>query len=480
MALGIIRTKVIAVLLGPSGVGLFGLFNSVADLARTVAEVGINQSGVRQIAEACGSNDVQRIAVTVTTLRRAALLFGCVGAILLAVLCRPVARLTFGNEHYAGGVLLLSLTVLFGTVSEAQRALIQGMRRIGDIAQLSVLGAFFGTIFSIPLVYYFGERGVVYSIVCVAGMGVVTSWWYARKVKVERVPMAYNQVSGEAAALLKLGIVLMACSLLPLAVAYAIRIIVQHKLGLDAAGFYQAAWALSILYVNFILQAMGMDFYPRLTAASKDNMQCNRMMNEQTEVGLLLAGPGLLGTLTVAPLVIHLFYSAKFGPAVELLRWNCLGMIVQVATWPIATLQLAKGRGNLFFWTQFAGSALYVLLTWIGVKFWGLNGAAIAFCGMIAVQYLISYWVARRLSGFSYTIVNRKLGLLFVALLAAVFLSWYALPFVVATALGVAITMVTGIYSLRLLCALIPVERMPRPARKIIELFRPAASDPGD
>jgi PST family polysaccharide transporter len=480
IALRIIRTKVIAVMLGPAGMGLFGLFNSIADLSRTVSELGINQSGVRQIAEANGGDDACRIALVVTTLRRVALLFGCAGAVVLAVLCKPVARLTFGNEHYAGAVLLLSLTVLFGTVSEAQTALIQGMRRIGDLARLSILGGIFGTLFSIPLVYFFRERGVVYSIVCVAGMGVVTSWWYARKVKVERVPMSYNQVYGEAAGLLKLGLVLMLCSIMPLAVAYAVRIIVQHKFGLAAAGYYQAAWALGVLYINFILQAMGMDFYPRLTAASKDNTKCNRMMNEQTEVGLLLAGPGVLGTLTVAPLVIHLFYSAKFGPAVELLRWNCLGMIFQVVSWPIATLQLAKGRGKLFFCTEFSTGALNVLLTWIGVKLWGLNGTAIAFCGMITVHYLISYGVARRLSGFHLSPINLRLGLLFVTLITAVFVIWYALSFFAATALGVVVTMVTGVYSLRLLCALMPVEKMPGPARKVIGFFRPASPEPED
>jgi PST family polysaccharide transporter len=221
---------------------------------------------------------------------------------------------------------------------------------------------------------------------------------------------------------------------------------------------------------------MGMDFYPRLTAASKDNARCNQMMNEQTEVGLLLAGPGVLGTLTIAPLVIHLFYSAKFGPAVELLRWNSLGMLLQVVCWPIATLQLAKGRGNLFFWTQFAVSALCVLLTWVGVNLWGLTGAAVAFCGMMFAQFLISYLVARRISGFQYATVNRKLSLLFTALCTIVFLSWYVLSFAIATTLGIATTLVAGFYSLRLLCSLVPIEKMPRPARVIINLFHLAPS----
>src|ERR1700754_2120152 len=56
----IVRNKAMAVLLGPQGVGLLGLFNSIADLAQTIAGMGIQDSGVRQIAEAAGSGDAQR------------------------------------------------------------------------------------------------------------------------------------------------------------------------------------------------------------------------------------------------------------------------------------------------------------------------------------------------------------------------------------------------------------------------------------
>lgn len=77
---------------------------------------------------------------------------------------------------------------------------------------------------------------------------------------------------------------------------------------------------------------MGTDFYPRLTAVAEDNAQCNRLVNEQTEVGLLLAGPGILATLALAPLVLVIFYSSRFVAAVGVLRWICLGTLLQVVT----------------------------------------------------------------------------------------------------------------------------------------------------
>src|ERR1043166_1543523 len=153
LAFGIVRTKAMALLLGPSGVGLIGLYSSIADLTRSVAGLGINSSGVRQIAEAVGSGDTERIARTVLTLRRLAFLSGALGALLLVILCKPVSWLTFGDFKHAGAVALLALVAFFGDISAAQAALVQGMRRIGDLARLNILGALFGTVFSIVIVY---------------------------------------------------------------------------------------------------------------------------------------------------------------------------------------------------------------------------------------------------------------------------------------------------------------------------------------
>ena len=93
------------------------------------------------------------------------------------------------------------------------------------------------------------------------------SWWYSRKVRVAPPRADTREVRSEATALLKLGLAFMASGLLMMGAAYAVRIIVLRNAGLEAAGLYQAAWTLGGLYVGFVLQAMGADFYPRLVGA---------------------------------------------------------------------------------------------------------------------------------------------------------------------------------------------------------------------
>jgi PST family polysaccharide transporter len=459
----IIRVKVMALLLGPAGYGLMGLYGSIADLTQNIAGMGINNSGVRQIAEAAGSGEKERIALTATVLRRTSFFLGILGAVLLAVFSRQISIVTFGGDQHTAAVALLSLAVFFNLVSAGQGALIQGMRRISDLAKMGVLGALFGTIMSIPIVYFLREKGVAPSLVAIAMMSIITSWWFSRKVNIQVPAMTFSQVKQEAASLLKLGFAFMASGLLTAGAAYAVNILVLRMVGLGGAGYYQSAWTLGGLYVGFILSAMGADFYPRLTAVNKDNSECNRIVNEQAQVSLLMAGPGVIATLTFSPIVITLFYSAEFSGAVEILRWFCLGMALRVIIWPMSFIIVAKGERTLFLGADLAWTLVNVGLSLIFLRYFGLNGAGIAFFGSYIFHGLIIYLIVRQLSGFRWSSANRQTALLFLISIAVVFCGFYLLPFWFATAIGILVALVSSVYSIRVLLNLVPLDRIPRP-----------------
>ena len=253
----------------------------------------------------------------------------------------------------------------------------------------------------------------------------------------------------------------MASAVLTVGAAYAVRIIVVRLDSIEAAGFYQAAWAIGGLYAGFILQAMGADFYPRLTAVNSDNEACNRLVNEQTEISILLAGPGLIATLTVAPLLMTLLYSAEFHAAVELLRWICLGMMLRIVAWPIGYIVLAKGARWIFLWTEVAATVVHVGLAWLLVAKFGLAGAGAAFFGLYVWHTILIYWIARRMTGFRWSRDNKVLVSIFLPAAGLVFCLFYLLPYWQATAAGTAVVVLSGLYSLRMLLKLLPRDKLP-------------------
>ncbi len=467
----IVRTKFLAVLLGPSGIGLIGIYDSIIGVVNCTTAMGIASSGVRQIAEAVGSDDEVKISRTVTTLRRTVLFSGLLGFCAMLFSSGLLSRLTFGDQGHASDLALLAVTIFFSEVSGGQAALIQGARRIKDLAMMNILGAFLGTLFSIPIFYVFGHRGIILYMLIVSAMSLLTSWWYSRKMKIIRVVMSWRETLAEAKPLLKLGLAFMFSGLMTTGTFYLLRVCIVRYAGLDGAGIYQAAAGLSLLYTGFILEAMGRDYYPRLTAVAGNGSECNSLINKQMEIGVLLAVPGIIGTMTFTPFVISIFYSAKFLPAVDVLRWQILGILLRVIIWPMSYLFVAKGNGKLFFWTELFANATHLLFVLLGVKYFGLTGAGMAFFAMYVLYFLVIYRIVR--ASYGYVMTGRNLRILAISITstALVFLTPFFLPSTPALIVNIAVTAAVGWYSLNGILSAAGPEMVPEVLLKVRAYF---------
>lgn len=446
---GIIRTKILAVLLGPGGFGIAGMYLSITSVVGTATGLGIRSSGVRQIAEAVGTADDERIARTITTLRRVSVITGLLGAVVLALAAFPLSRVSFGSTEHGWDLVLLSVTLLFASVAGGQVALIQGLRRIGDLARLSVWGAFFGTVFNIPFVYFWGVAGIAPSLVAVSAASLAASWWYARRVGVGSLSMSWKQIWTEAKPLTRLGVVFMSSALMTTATMYVARVLVARELGLHELGLYQAAITLAGLYVGMVLQAMGADFYPRLTAAAHEKEVWPRLVNEQAEVGLLVAAPGIVATMLFAPLVISVFYSGDFADAVPVLQWQALGVLLQLTAWPLGFILVAKGDGRAYFWSELAANCVNMVLVFVGITVFGLIGMGVAFFTLYVVYLGGMFVLVRRRHGFVWSPATLHVWLVIFPLVGVAFVTLQLLPALWGSVIAGAITVVVGVYSVR-------------------------------
>jgi PST family polysaccharide transporter len=383
-----------------------------------------------------------------------------------------VSRLAFGGTDHGRDFGLLSMILLFGSLAGGQGALLQGLRRIGDLARMNILGAIAGAGLSIPFVYLWGRDGIVAYMIAGAGVAVVISWSYVRRIRLESVNIPVREVGREAAALLKLGMVFLAIGLMSTGALFLIRAFVIRQYGLIGAGQFQAASALSTVYVGFVLQAMGTDFYPRLTAIASDNRQCNQLVNEQAEISILLALPGVLATIAAAPWVIKLFYSGKFDQAAEILSWQVTGMFFQVNSWPMGFIAVAKGRAAIMFWSDLISYGLYVGFAWLGLKWFGLPGVGMAFVCLYVFHWCMTYLIVRRLSGFSWSAENNRLSA--IGLVASIITLWarLKLPEPWATVVGGVLAVLIGAFCLKILIQHLGTERIDRLLAKIGLPFR--------
>jgi enterobacterial common antigen flippase len=467
MGIGVVRTKVLAVLLGPAGIGLSGLYLAATALIGSVSGLGLNASGVRQIAEAAGTNDQTRIARTIITLRRISLISGILGMLAAIALAPVLSRTTFGDDRHVMGIALMSVTLLFGDISAGQIALLQGLRRLRELALSQIMGAIFGAAVSMALVWWLREDGIVPYLIAISAFSILLSWWYARKVPVASVTVSWKEMAAESRGLLGMGLAFTAAAVIASGTAYLTRVVVQHELGLEAVGIYNATWTLSSYYVGFVLTAMATDFVPRLTAAANDHSVLNRLVNEQTEMGVLIAVPGVLATLTLAPWVMHAFYSEAFVHGADVVRWQILGVFLRVVSWPMGYVLIAKGKSVLFTISEIVYGGINVALMLACMKVWGLEGTGVAFVILyllVTASYLSICW---RMTGFQWSPTALKIMAPIFVVLIATFAAARYLPEVWGVCIGLTMTALAGIASLLTLQRLLRVNLLDRVRTKL-------------
>jgi PST family polysaccharide transporter len=413
----LVKMKVAALLLGPSGVGLVGVYQNLIQTGSTVSALGFGTVGTRQIASAQSSEDSTAVEHVRRALMWGSLVLAIVGGLVFWSIRGWIATFVLDTPQKVEQVGWLSLGVALMVLAGSQSALLAGMRRIGDLARVQVISGFAGTLIGILLIYVLGAGGLL-ALVLVGPVSTAAfgAWYVAKLPRVKAPPTPLIKLRAELRIMAALGTAFMLSGLMTTVGQLTVRALVQHDLGLNALGQFQAAWAIGMTYLTLVLGAMGADYYPRLTQVIGDREAAGRIVNEQTEVALLLCSPLILTMLALAPYVVDLLYSQSFAPASEILRWQLLGDIFKVLSWPLGFVLLAAGAGTTFFIAEAAGMAIFVGAVSALLPNIGIRATGVAFLGMYTFYLPLVWFLARRQIGFRYSAsVLRQAGALFMA-----------------------------------------------------------------
>ncbi len=443
----LLRTKIFAIYLGPTGIGLLGFYTALMSTVTAISEVGIGNSGVRQVAEA--QADPHRMAGLLSALRALTIVLALVGTVAVILLSNSLSHWTFGSDAYATGIAIISLGVFFQIIADSQMAVLNGLRRIGDLARANVGGSIIGTVLAVGVVWLMGDQALPFAVVApVVGM-LICSSWMVKQVGLTIRKTSAGEMKTEVAALFRLGFPFMLTGFAMNGALLATRFIFVEQLGLVAAGLYQAAWAIAVINVDFILNAMGIDFYPRLTSCiGKKRAEGNLLVNEQTEVALLLGAPLIIGMITFAGPLISLLFSGQFESATYLLRWLVLGTIIKIVCWPIGYLMMAHGWSTVYLMAELVWCIIYTGLVYVACPYFGVDGAGYAFVAAHLTYAVLAGTIVHLRGGFSWTRRNVCLAAtLFSA--AAVVMSIVSSFAALGYAVGGVATVVFALFSLK-------------------------------
>ncbi len=372
LAAAFVRAKVIAMILGASGVGLIGIFNAFSGNVASFAGWGLGTSGVRLIA---GAPDEQKPA-KIAAVRRMGWALSLLGLALALLLFWPVGSATFASSQYAAEMAIVACAVPCVIASSAWSAVLQASGKVASLAKVQIAGALAGLLLGLPAIFLWGTIGIALSILFAAAVPAFVLWRAARAEC--HVSAGSSPESADLGRLVKLGGALMLVGWLGQLSAYVVRLAIVRSEGLDAAGYYQAAFAISGSLPGFVFAAMGADFFPRV-AAAKDEEEARQITEKQILAGLLLGVPVIIGLLTLGKLCVHLLYANSFDAAIPLLTWMTWGVFVRIIAWPLGFRLLARGSAKAMITIEGLSAAVTAAVS-VGLLYgYGLLGCVVGF-----------------------------------------------------------------------------------------------------
>jgi antigen flippase len=410
VALGAVRYKFIALEVGAQGVGLLGIFTSAANFGVILFSLGMNTSGVQATAAAEGLR-FQRVK---SALLIASGWLGGLGGLIVILLGLVLGGFILPRDTDPALLVALGVALAAMVLSGAQLALLNGMGRVKSLAICNTFGAFVGTGVTIGTLQISGHAGVIAALAAAPLATLACSTWFVLKEpKVQSRPTR-SQWWPELRGLVTLGGVVMFGLLLTSGTQLVIRVWLEQSQGLTAAGHFQAAWTITTMYLGFVLTALAVEYYPRISAQLEDVGTLNKSVDAQVRIALLLGGPVLLWMIVFAPFVLHLLYASDFQVATELLRLQLFGDILKIVGWAIAFLLLARKARGAFFIGELSFNACYLALGLPIASQGGLSGLGIAYVAAYALYVLVVLVLAYRETGL---VLRRSTWILILGLL---------------------------------------------------------------
>jgi O-antigen/teichoic acid export membrane protein len=407
--------------LGPTEYGQFVLLTTVIALGSIFAMKGLNEAGLRFLAESLARGGPQLAQSFLLRIGWTLLVNSMVATIVFAaamLLFHTFIR-SFNDPFWlialtSGGMMLLawqqvSAESLRGYGELGRASLYSGGQTGGPVSNLLFL-ALFGL-----SALYFSQIGLTWAVLiavasilltlpfALGGLWKVSHKYLGQQREPESVPgdPADSKVSDEQNQLMnRVGTVLMFNQVLAFGVA-------QLDIWIGAAilegadlGFYGAAKRALMLVALPLQMAMmvALPVVPRLRAQNrtKDLEKFLRSTASYAAVPSLLAAAALL---MFPGQILAIVFGSEYAAAATILVVMILGQIVGIVVGNPPYILAMAGQQSTVFSVNLAAAAVMAIFGTIGALKFGATGLAIGAAASLIVQQATLWWVARRRLG---------------------------------------------------------------------------------
>lgn len=405
IVLNLVRTKLVAILLGPAGIGLNSIYNETRELIHSSTNLGLDVSGIRGISKsyedwinAKSDEDKAEKATAIdqeiSLLRSWVLILALLGTLVCMILAEPISYFTFNDYEHTLGYVFLSPVVGLSTIICGELAILKAMRRIKMIASVSIINVLLTILTSIPLYYFYGIEGVIpaFILLYISQFFAIISFSY----RVKRPTFMFNkQKLANGFPMLLLGISFALTGIINHGAQLGIRTFINNNGGLEAVGLFNAGYTIFTTLGSIAFASLDSYYFPKLSGIFNDLELRRQTIFRQTKVTLSIITPLALILIAILGWVLPLLFSHEFDSVVPMAQVAVAGLLFRAVYLPFAYIPLSAGDSKTFLCLELISASILAAVVIIGYHFYGLLGAGIGLLTSNLIDMCVSIGVAK-------------------------------------------------------------------------------------
>lgn len=403
--LNLVRTKLVAILLGPAGIGLNSIYNETRELIHSTTNLGLDVSGIRGISKsfeawqnAQGEEEKRQTYVQIEEeirlLRSWVLILALFGTLICMILAEPISYFTFNDFEHTWSYVLLSPVVGLSTMICGELAVLKAIRRIKMIATVSVINVLLTLLTSIPLYYFFGIEGIIpaFILLYIAQFIAIISFSY----RAQRPTFALSRTYlTKGLPMLVLGISFALTGMINHGAQLSIRTFINNVGSIEAVGLFNAGYTIFTTLGSIAFASLDSYYFPKLSGIFSDVAQRRQTVIRQIKVTVSIIAPISLVVISILGWLLPLLFSHEFDSVVPMAQFAIVGLLFRAIYLPMAYMPLSAGDSKTFLCLEFISALILAGSVILGYQFYGLTGSGIGLLLSNFIDMVVSFIVAK-------------------------------------------------------------------------------------
>jgi O-antigen/teichoic acid export membrane protein len=380
---GLIINKAVAIFIGPSGLAMIGQFQNFIQIALTLAQGAINSGVTKYSAEE--GKESSALPILVSTATKISVICSALVGFFVIWFADVLSLKIFNSLEFESVFTVFGITVVLYVLNSLLLSFLNGLKEIKSFISINIAQSFYSLIFTTLLIVFFGLKGALFALVTNQSVVFVTSLIYLKNkygVSFRVFKSKFDKkVAKKLSSFSLMALVSAAC--VP-GSHMIIRDFIADELTIEAAGYWQAMWYISSMYLMVITTALGTYYLPRLSEI-KDRSELSTELLNGYKIILPIVCTLALFIYLLKDIIIFVLFTPNFEPMRELFAWQLMGDVLKIASWLVAYLLLAKAKTLIYIFTEIIFSVSFVCLSFYFVSKYGVVGMTYSY----TLNYLV-------------------------------------------------------------------------------------------